>query len=505
MAMRRRTRLWLTGLAVAIVAAGGAGLLLLRETGSASLGEAPPRAVAAPLPPPPPSTIALPVRVPLAMIAQAVNEAVPRQLWQVDKPDAVCVKASQVKILGSAVKLTPDVKCRIVGQVTRGPITLSGQQGQIRLKMPVSAMLEARDIGGVIAREGTEASAIITADLQPILTPDGRLSARIRLNYNWQREPAVNVLGQEIRLTEKADEKLAPVLAKAEAELSRRLAALPVRVELEKLWRQGFTVQSINRRNPAAWLRLTPQSLAFAGASVENAELRIDARLGTVAEVVLGTAPRPAAPVPLPAIAIQPEGRNAGLALNIAIVADPATLQTAIDKALAKVAARGVEVPDVGRVRVRFGRSTLYATPDGKLALGLDIAARGPRQMLDTRGRLWLTARPETGTSDERLRIRDLDLVAAPGADVQFPLLVAVAESATVRGAVEDALAQDFARDYKKLMQRIDLALAEVPIGGFTLSVLLNRVQHGKAVVVGDRLYLPVTAHGIARLDLPPA
>lgn len=502
--MRRRTRLWLIGLGIAIVAASVAGWLLLRDRQQAALGSAPPRATPAPLPPQPPSSIALPVRVPLALIERAVNSAVPQQLWQVDKAGAVCMKGGRLNILGSRVKVTPDIKCRIVGQVTRGAITLSGRQGRIHLEMPVSALLEARDIGGVIARSGTTASALITADLVPLITPEGQLSARIDLTYNWQQEPAVRVLGQSIRLTEKADEKLAPVLARAQADLPRRLAALQVRAELEKLWRQGFAVQSINRRNPAAWLRLTPQSLAFAGARVEDHQLRIDARLGALAEVVLGPAPKPATSTPLPAIATPTDSVTGGLALHIAVLADPATLQPAIDKALAKVAARGIEVPDVGRVRVRFGRSTLYTTPDGKLALGLVISARGPRQLLDTRGRLWLTARPETGTHDERLRIRDLDLAAAPGADPQFPLLVAVAKSDAVRGAVAAALAQDFARDYRKLERRIDLALAQVPIGDFQLAVLLNSVRHGKLIVVGDRLYLPVTAYGIARLDLPP-
>ena len=96
---------------------------------------------------------------------------------------------------------------------------------------------------------------MITADLVPALTPEGRLTARIFLRYDWRKEPSIQVLGQRIRLTEKADEKLAPVLAKVEAELPRRLAALPLRAKLESLWQQGFTVQSINRRNPAAWLR----------------------------------------------------------------------------------------------------------------------------------------------------------------------------------------------------------------------------------------------------------
>ncbi len=500
--MRRRTRLWLVGGTLILAAVGGLSWQLLRETHTAAVATAPPRAAPSPLPPPPPSSVALPVRVPLAVLEAAVNDAVPLHLWQVDQPGSVCLKAGRVNLFGAKLKLTPDVKCRIVGDVTRGPIRLSSQGGKLHLAMPVAARLEARDIGGVIARKGTEAKALITADLVPALTPEGRLTARVRLRYDWRQEPTVSVLGQQIRLTEKADEKLAPVLAIVGAELPRRLAKLPVRTEMEKLWRQGFAVQSVNRRNPAAWLRLTPQALAVDCIAVERQNLRIDARLGALAEVVLGQQPTASAAAPLPAIG--KTGGPAGLLLHSAVLVDPATLQRPIDKALAKVAARGILVPEWGRVKVRFGPSTLYATDDGKLALGLYIRARGPRQLLDTRGRLWLTARPETRPDSERMLVRDLALAAQPGDDLQLPLLVAVAQSAEVKAALEEALTQDFTHDYTKLLRKIDRALAEVKIGDFRLAIRLDEVRHGKAVVLGQGIYLPVTATGSARLDYAP-
>lgn len=497
--MRRRARLWLVGGVLIVIAAGGAGWQLLSDRRTAAIATAPPRAAAGALPPPAPSSIALPVRLPLALLERAVNQAVPAQLWQVDQPGSVCVKTGQVELFGARIKLLPDVKCRIIGDVRRGPIRLSGRGDTLRLEMPVSAFLEARDIGGVIDRQGTQAEALITAELVPALLPDGRLTARIRLAYDWQQEPAVSVLGQRIRLTEKADEKLAPILARAETDLARRLAAVPVRAELAKLWQQGFTVQQINRRNPPAWLRLTPQTLAVDGIRVEQRSLRIDARLGALAEVVLGQQPAapPATPLPL----IGRAGGPQGLLLHSAVLADPATLQRPIDRALAKVSARGLLVPDVGRVKVRFGPATLYATTGGRLALGLDIRARGPRQLLDTRGRIWLTARPETQPDSERMTVRDIALAAQPGDDVQLPLLVAVAQSAEVKAALAAALAQDFTRDYTTLLGKIDRALADVKIGDFRLAMQLDQLRHGKAVVLGQGLYLPVTATGSARLD----
>ncbi|MEY4850066.1 MAG: hypothetical protein RLZZ331_1070 [Pseudomonadota bacterium] len=73
-------------------------------------------------------------------------------------------------------------------------------------------------------------------------------------------------------------------------------------------------------------------------------DLRIDARLSALAELVLGQ--QPAAPVATPLQAIGKTGGPPGLLLHSAVLADPATLQRQIDKALAKVAARGVLVPE---------------------------------------------------------------------------------------------------------------------------------------------------------------
>ena len=53
----------------------------------------------------------------------------------------------------------------------------------------------------------------------------------------------------------------------------------------------------------------------------------------------------------------------------------------------------------------------------------------------------------------------------------------------------------------EELLGKIDRALADVKIGDFRLALQLDDVRHGKAVVLGQGLYLPVTATGQARLD----
>ena len=493
--------LWV-GLAATLVI--GLALWLMQpgwRAGHIDLGAPPPRAAATTILTPLVSSIALPVRLPLRLLENAVNDAVPAQLWAIDEPGRVCVPAARLKLFKSKLKITPDIKCRIVGDVVRGPIRLSGRGPLINVEMPLSAMVQARDIGGIISHETATATALVTAELRPALTADGRLTARIQLAYDWQQEPGITLMGQRIRFTEKIDRKLAPVLAKAEIALSREMANAAIKGQIDDIWRQGFTVESLNRRDPAAWLRLTPKGLGVGAIYVEGDQLHIDAVLNAIAEVALGPAPLRPQPTPLPAITRAGETREGGLVLHTAVLSDYATLEPVIAKALAKLSAKGIILPQIGRVRVSFGRPTLYATGSGRLALGLDIAVRGPYQLLDTRGRVWLTARAETAPGSERVLIRDLQLVADHAEGMQLPLLLAVAVADPVRLALEQALTQDFGRDYNKLMAKIDKKLTAVKIGNFQLGGELHDIHHGKVLALGQGLYLPVEARGSARID----
>ena len=461
---------------------------------------APPRAAPQPMPPPPVSQLDVPIRLPLSLLAQEVEAAIPTELWAIDKPDAVCAQPTRIKLFKTRIKVTPTIRCHIIGNVRRGPIRLSGRGDHLQLLMPVEAVAQARDIGGLIAHETATASADVLADVQLGMAPDGHLTSRILLDYRWRETPSLTILGQRIDLAGKAEPRLAEVIARAERELPQRLARLPVRRELEALWQHGFATAEINHQRPPGYLRLEPVALAVGRINVADEHIQLPARLDARATVHLGTRPPAPAVTPLPAIG-SATGTGGRFSLHLPVEAEYATLEPVIARALAKVAARGIMLPDHGRVAVQFGRPTLYATGNGRLALGLALSVRGPRKLLDSKGIVWLTARPETQAGSERVLMRDVQLVAQPGDDLQFPLLVAVAGSDAVRGALETALAQDFGRDYAKLLGRIDTALEQVKLGPFRLAARLDRVEHGKVLALGQGLHLPVSASGSARLD----
>src|SRR3546814_12142815 len=66
------------------------------------------------------SLIAVPIDADAAMLKSALERAVPRTLWTIDRREKACVPPQRVKVFGKRVKVTPPIACTIVGKVTRG-------------------------------------------------------------------------------------------------------------------------------------------------------------------------------------------------------------------------------------------------------------------------------------------------------------------------------------------------------------------------------------------------
>ena len=146
------------------------------------------------------SSIVVPVSAPLADVEAALDKATPRTLWTIDRHEQKCVPAQRVDIGIARVKVLPTLGCRIVGQVTRGRIHLSGQGSTLVITLPVRAVLSARDVGGVAGETATGAAtvrAVARLGLRRNWTP----SARIDLAYDWTQPPGVEILGRRIVFT----------------------------------------------------------------------------------------------------------------------------------------------------------------------------------------------------------------------------------------------------------------------------------------------------------------
>lgn len=466
---------------------------------------APPKVTEAPVFPSQSSSVAVPIDISLDAIQRGLEARAPRQLWQIDR-QSKCVAAQRLKVLGQRVKVTPDIGCRIVGNVVRGAVSVTGSGQRITISLPVRATISARDVGGLLKGETATGSAVVRADARITIDRDWHPRATVELSYDWTNPPGIDFLGQRINFVDRADKELAGVLAGLEREIEKEVANARLRPIVADAWRQGFTTISLNREKPPAWMRVTPTAIGFAGYQVEGRNLRLVIAAEALTETFVSDQPPPAAsPTPLPAQLAAP--KNTGLRAYIPVFADYAQLEPVLLRALRKLAKKGISVEGVGHVNARFDKVTIYATENNRIAVGIDAEVEPVGDTLGSwgkaNGRVWMTAVPYHSADSEVVRIRDLEIYG--GADrMAADLLLRLASSEAVRQEITNSLAEDFGKDYQKVLTAARKAIASRQEGDFHLTARIDKVTHAVTQVTGAGLFLPVVATGVGEIRYAP-
>jgi hypothetical protein len=448
------------------------------------------------------STIVVPVTASLAELERGLDRQTPTALWTIDQHQDRCVPEQRVKLFGRKLKVTPALGCRIVGQVTRGPIRLGGSGKTLAITMPVSARISVRDVGGIIKNKTATGAAIVRATATLSVDRNWSPIATVRIAYDWTDPPGIDFLGQRIRFAEKADEKLKSVIAGLERDLPKELVKLRTRDRLAGVWRQGFTSIMLNRDKPPAWMRITPQRLGFGGYRVTGRQLQMVLAAEALTQTFVGN--RPADPVPTPLPPPSRERGPQGLRFFVPVLADFDQLEPVVARTLVKLAKRGITLTGVGPVDAEFGKVTIYATDGGRLAVGVQAKVKARNHSLvSTKGEVWLSAIPYNDANSQVVRVRDLKIAAHTDSDA-VNLLIALFDDPAVLANIRGALVHDFVGDYKKVLTAAQGAIAGHREGDFLMAAQVASVTNGAIQVTGQGLFLPVQANGTASISYRP-
>lgn len=482
---------------LALAVALGLSLMLRRHLVPA----APPYAAAQAQIPAITSTIAVPIYADLASLQRLLDAQVPRQLWTIDKPGVTCVGPQRVHLFGARIAITPKLTCEIAGTATRGAIVLHGTGHEIIADIPVHAVLHARHVGGIAGATAT-GDAMVHAHIALDVARDWQVSGRVRLAYDWATPPGIDILGNRVTFTDKADEKLKPVVARLERKLPAELAKLDLRAHVADIWGKAFAVFSLNADNPPVWLRVVPQRLSYGGYTIEGHRLRLDLGLVALTQAVVGHRPADPLPTPLPPMASQP-AQTGLVRVFVPVVADYAEIEPVIAKALAKREQRPFNLPGTGAVMVHFDHVVAYGAPGGKIAVGADVSTwpvQGPGSahlVGATSGRIWFVARPENAPGSQLVHFTDLSVNGRTDS-TSSDLALAIANSPGFSDVVAGALTQNFAHDFQKLLGKIHKAIAHKRLGDFVIDARVARVRNGRLAAYANGLYLPVWMEGPA-------
>ncbi len=490
---------------VLVTGSAAIGLLLAGCSGAGNdriTAEAPPRTTTQAPRPTEESVIAVPISADAALLQRTVDNAVPQTLWRINQREPRCVAPQRVRVFGERIPVTPRIACTIVGQVTRGRLSLRGEGRDIVIDIPIRATISARDVGGVLRGETATGAASVRVRIRLDLRRDWSTRGRASIEYRWRQEPGIDFLGQRIRFTRQADRALAPVIRDLEREVEREIARLNLRSDAARAWSGAFTALELNRENPPVWLRMTPRRIAYGGFRLDGRQLHTNLALEAVTETFVGQRPDDPPMTPLPALSREmPDTR---LDVRVPVIADYAELEPVLLRALVRRSARPFVLPALGPIRARFERVTVYGTTGGRIAVGLDITARTERlNNRETRGTVWVTAMPVNDEGSAQVRFTDLAITGDTDR-VTGDLLLQLARSEEMAPLIAAELTQNFTRDLTELEAKIRRAVSERREGAFVIGVTIDRFETGRIAAYGNGLYLPTRITGAADIRIAP-
>lgn len=448
------------------------------------------------------STISVPIDADPRALRAAVERAIPRVLWTIDQRIERCIAPQRVRVLGRDIKLTPAIACSVVGEAVRGPIRLRGVGRDIIADLPVQARITARDAGGKLKGETATGSAMVHARIRLDVDRNWTPRGTVQLSYDWTTPPGIDLLGNRIAFTDKADEKLRPIVAELERTLPAELAKLNLRRQVETLWRRGFTTVSLNADRPPVWMRITPRRLRYDNYALSGEALRLNLAIDAVTETFVGKRPADPTPSTLPPLVRDPA--PPGLRFFFPVIADYAQLEPVIMRALTKRSLRPFDLPGATAMMAKFDRVQAYGTTGRRIAVGLNLSVWPVDEPNErTSGLIWFSAQPVNTPGSAQVSFTNLT-ISGDTDGVGGDVLLALGNSPGLADAIAAALGQNFSGDLGKLLVKVRAAIANKPIDDFVIQAKIDQVETGRIVPFGRGLYMPVRVTGDARIRYRP-
>jgi hypothetical protein len=463
-----------------------------------------------------PSSIILPIVAPLAEIQARLEQETPGELFTVDENRDACVPAKWAKVCilpkpfgGCAkwlkTKISPDIDCHLEGWVRRGPIAIGGSGQDLTLDMPVSLSVTARgrgDIGKNIHETATGA-ANIHASASVDIDENWKPSASVSADYHWTDRIGVDILGFRITFASKVDPQIRKAIDSFQSSLPATLDALKLKETVATAWPKGFaTIEA--HKDPDVWVRFTPSSIGYGGYNIADGDLRTSLLLIGNVDTFVGKKPADAVPTPLPPLI---RGLpDPGFHLNLPVMLEFQAMQATARKQLNIGTPRDLQVPGFGAVAVTIKDIEFHQTKGQALAIGVTLNADPEGSWFDTRGTVWLTAKPSIDNQAKKVTANDLQIYGNTD-NAAADLLISIVQFGPIKQAIQAAATFDYSKPYDDGLAKLNAAMRkqispDVYFDGNVDSASVESIVAGPDAL---HLWLGVTGKGEIHLGTLPA
>ena len=227
-------------------------------------------------------------------LAEELDREVPRRLASFDEELTTCGHRR------GFFRRRVDVQCVVTGYIERtSPVYLRAEGDRVVAEIKLAGSIYGQGARGLarLVHGVAQGAMDVFVDAKPRLTRDWTVDLNMAQSYRWTEPPVLRVFGREISIARYVEPQIRAQSRRVEGLVAAKMRAIDVRRRAETAWRHAFTPVQIA---DSIWLRMTPQSVAFAGLRTTSDELEGAIEFSGPVETDFGGTPPAVNPIPLP-------------------------------------------------------------------------------------------------------------------------------------------------------------------------------------------------------------
>jgi hypothetical protein len=410
-------------------------------------------------------------------LAEELDRTMPRRLATFDDQLTTCGHRR------GFFRRQVDIQCFVTGHIERtAPIYLRAEGDRILAEVKLEGSVYGQGARGLarLVHGVAQGAMDVFVEARPRLTRDWTVDLNTAQNYRWSEPPMLRIFGRDIPIAQRVEPQIRAQSRRVEGIVAAKMRAIDVRRKAEIAWRHAFTPVQIADN---VWLRMTPQSVAFAGLHSSSDVLEGAIEFSGPVETDFGATAPAVNPTPLPQLGSD--------------VTDPGHFEFLVPLTLNYQVLREVIQPVASQAFNATVKDVDVYPSSGKLVIGLQFDT--PPAGLDATpdGWVYMTAQLKPDAAGNALVLDGAQLQAgAPNA--------ATFDISKIFDAAQQKVLADYKPQYDAVLQQANSKLTRDLGNGFRSHGGFTSASVDKVALLKDGIEVVVRAAGTLRVVYTP-
>ncbi len=410
-------------------------------------------------------------------LAEELDRAVPRRLASFDDQLATCGHRR------GFFRRQVDVQCLVTGYIERtAPIYLRAEGNRVVAEVKLQGSVYAQGARG-LARliHGVAQGAMnVFVEARPRLTRDWTVELNLAQSYRWTEPPMLRIFGRDVPIAQRVEPQIRAQSRRVEGMVAARMRAIDVRRKAETAWRHAFTPVQIADN---VWLRMTPQSVAFAGIQTTSDELAGAIEFSGPVETDFGAAAPAVSVTPLPQLGSD--------------LADPGHFEFLVPLMLSYQVLREVIQPVASQAFNATVKDVDVYPSNGKLVIGLQFDSPPSGVDATPDGWIYMTAQLKPDAGGNALTLDGAQLLAGTPNGSSLDI-------SKIFDAARQKVLSDYKPQYDAVLSQANAKLTRDLGNGFRSQGSFTSANIEKVVLLKDGIEIIARATGTLRVVYTP-